>query len=123
MTGNPIIDYIGGSARTTTAATTTVITITPPGNDLAIHVNWVGAAKSQTDGEVTTAQRIASFENTSGTMAQIGATTEVHDEDEDTNYLWTEEVTGNTILLRVTGDTDTIDWSAHAQVTYHVVDP
>ncbi len=117
MASNPIIDRPADSLQTSAASLTTLLTYTPPANDLAFKVHWHAVGRETVSGEISSVERIAAFENTSGTMAQVGTGDSLHDEDEDTNVVFQESASGNTILLEVTPAVDTTDWSVWAEIT------
>lgn len=116
---NPIIHVVAGSA-TTTGSTTTLISYVPDNSDVVIHVHWTVVGRETSSGQITTYEAIASFKNPSGSMAQSGTTTVLHEVDEDTNVTFTETGSGAAILLQVNPSPDTTQWSAWAQFTVYV---
>jgi hypothetical protein len=111
------VDSIAGTVQTTTASTTTAASFTPPDSTVSVLDVTVSGRKS--DGTQGAGYRLAgTFRRSGGTVTQIGSTSVLSTQEDDSAWDAAFNISGTSIQVSVTGvAATTIDWKARGQLT------
>jgi hypothetical protein len=109
------------AVQTTDATVTNIFTTTIP-SDSVLRITAMVLAHQTSDGDTATLSRSATFKSNSGTVAQVGTTSDlgVHADAGGSTWAVTIDVSSNTVRVRVTGQAaTTIDWKAYIQLAIY----
>lgn len=115
VTSSMVIDRIAKGTTTGPGGTETVVYTLPDG--CVAHVRVIAVGRDLTNGDSASYERVATFENTGGVAALVGAATNVHTVEEDAAWNVALSAVGDTATVTVTGDAaNSVGWEVYMEV-------